>query len=259
MAASRHPLATISTQYARNGPLLEEAREYVRLVARGLNRAERRETLVIENGLHRHTYKARRNIFEALEARFSDARRARNLGVLTLEAAPSRAFSLGALVELARHDALMNKFLEFLVRHIGSPWRSIDARYFLEELERQTGAVRGWAPTLQRRAVSALNSVPRVFELWGARVGPDIPEVELPVELFATIVHERISDTKSAWNAPEFRMLGLKHRAVVDLSWACARRKWFTVDVVGDIVTLEPSFGDLATMLAAAEGEGVFA
>jgi hypothetical protein len=60
---------TFSTQYARNGPLISESREFVQLLAKGLSRKERRELLVLQNRLARRTYKSRRNIFEQLEAR----------------------------------------------------------------------------------------------------------------------------------------------------------------------------------------------
>lgn len=251
MAKRRRPLAAISTQYARNGPLVDESREYTRLVARGLGRAERRQFLVIENGLRRATYKARRNIFEALEARFADERRAADLGLLVELPAGRRAFDVGALLELARHDTLIGEFLRFLVARIGQSWSLIDSKYFLDELNRRSGVVRRWAPSLQKRAVSSLNSLPDAFDIWERRAGPTVTPIEMPPELSAIIIQERLTDTLPPLHAPEFAMLGLRRDAVVQLLWTCARRRWFTVDVVGDVVNVDPEFDSTASMLRA--------
>ena len=251
MAQRRRPLATISTQYARNGPLVDESREYTRLVARGLRRAERRQFLVIENGLRRATHKARRNIFEALEARFADERRAADLGLLVELPAGRRAFDVGALLELARHDKLIGEFLRFLIARIGQSWSLIDANYFLDDLNRRSGVVRRWAPSLQKRALSSLNSLPDAFDIWERRVGPTVTPIEMPPELAAIIVQERLIDALPPLHAPEFAMLGLQRDAVVRLLWTCARRRWFTVDVVGDVANIDPEFDSTASMLRA--------
>lgn len=254
MADRSRPLARISTQYARNGPLLSESREYVRLVARGLQKEERRRVLVLENGLGRQTYKARRNIFEALEARFADQRRAADLGLLSLSSAPSKAFSVGALIELARHDLLIQKFVSFLVRHIGLPIGMIDARRFLDELDTEDGSAGRWSPSLRRRAESSLNAIPSHFELWSETIDGSVPAVHIPIELAALIVQERLEAGSGPINAVEFDMLGLRAAEVIELLWACARRNWFSVDVVGNVVRVEQKFKDLSSLLDAGAG-----
>jgi hypothetical protein len=251
VAERRRPLAAISTQYARNGPLVDESREYTGLVARGLGRGARRQLLVNENGLRRATYKARRNIFEALEARFADERRAADLGLLVELPAGRRAFDVGALLEVARHDSLIGEFLGFMVARIGQSWSLIDANYFLDDLNRRTGVVRRWAPSLQKRAVSSLNSLPDAFEIWERRAGPTVTPIEMPSELAAIVIQERLADALPPLHAPEFAMLGLQRDAVVQLLWTCARRRWFTVDVVGDVVKIDPEFDSAASLLRA--------
>jgi hypothetical protein len=204
---------------------------------------------VIENGLRRATYKARRNIFEALEARFADERRAADLGLLVELPAARRAFDVGILLELARHDKLIGEFLRFLVARIGQSWSLIDANYFLDDLNRRSGVVRRWAPSLQKRAVSSLNSLSDAFDIWERRAGPLVTPIEMPPELAAIIVQERLIDALPPLHAPEFAMLGLQRDAVVQLLWTCARRRWFTVDVVGDVANVDPKFDSTASML----------
>ena len=238
----------ISTQYARNGPLLEESQQFTRLVSAGVARDARREVLLVENALGRPTHKTRRSIFEALEQRFADERRARHLGILSTVPGQARNFGMGVLLEIARHDELVGEFLAFIGARVGQPWSLIDAQRFLEELDGRDAAVRSWAPSIQKRAVSSLNSISSHFQLWRSRVGARVAPIELPNELVAIIAFERLLDGEPVIYAPEFAMLGVRREAIVEALWSCARRGWYAVDTIGDVVHVEPKVDSIRAM-----------
>jgi hypothetical protein len=252
------PLGQFSTQYARNGPLLAEAVEFTRLVGLGLDKPQRQRLLVGDNRLGRSTYKSRRNIFEALEARFCDHRRAANLGILTQSALPFRAFSMGAFLELAKRDALIRAFLDFLIHGDGMPQSRIEAGRFLQELEARSNTIQKWAPTLRRRAVSALNALPEKFEIFSMQSADHpVTSIAFPVELAAVVVQERLEDDLSPISAPDFAAFRLSRQTIIELLWSCARREWFKVDVIGDIVHVERRFSSIDDMLIPNRAEAV--
>lgn len=255
MKQRRSALGEITTQYARNGPLLEESRQFTRLAAAHVPRLERRRLLVDQNELGRVTYKARRNIFEALDARFADDNRAANLGLLAGLATGGRSHDIGVLLEIARHDMLIGRFLQFLTEHFGESTALVDARYFLDSLDRELGVVRGWAPSLQSRAIAALNRIPDVFRLWSNEPGSRVAVIDPPIELMGLIVQERLQEMLPPLGAREFAMLGIDRPRALDLLWACARRNWFKVDVAGDVVRLEPQFSSVAAMFGLKQSE----
>jgi hypothetical protein len=180
--------------------------------------------------------------------RFSDERRAANLGMLSMNPSGLRAFNVGAFLEIALHDQLICEFASFLVACIGQPWALLDASYFLDDLDRRLSVVRTWAPSLQKRAISALNSMPGMFGLWAERVGARVPPIQIPTELTGLIVHERLASSALPLQAREFEILGLGRQEVLESLWACARRGWFSVDVAGDVVLIESTFPSIAAM-----------
>lgn len=249
----------ISTQYARNGPLIDESQMYTRLVAAGVDREERRKILLVENGLGRPTHKTRRSIFEALEQRFADDRRASNLGVLSAVPGQARSFAVGVLMEIARHDQLVGAFLAFLAERTEQSWMQIDARLFLEKLYQRDDVVPSWAPSIQKRAVSSLNSIPRHFQLWRARVGSRVTPISLPAELVGMIVFERLSDGAPVEHAPDFATFGMRKQDIVEALWSCSRRGWFAVDVIGDVISVESKVNSVSEMFTSSQGAGIYA
>lgn len=250
--------ATPSTQYARNGPLLPESLEFTRLISKCVTRAERKRILVSENRLGRHTYKSRRNIFEALEARFADHRRAANLGFLSMTTGLSRSFAMGCFLELAKHDALVGSFVRYSIEAMGSG-SATDAASFLGQLDVGSGSVNAWSPTLRRRAIASLNAISHKFQVTDGLPPAVRGELRFPVELAAIIFQERLEDNLSAVGAPEFALLNLSRNAVVALLWSCARREWFRVDIIGDVVNVERRFENAASLLQISSGGEILA
>ncbi len=229
----------LSTQYARNGPLIPESREFVRMVAAGLSRPERRQRLVVENGLARPTFKSRRNLFEALEGRFSLEQRARDLGQLSFSNASPRALMIGFLSELAETDELVKRYLHFVHAKIGEEHCYADARLFIAELAETSTVVQAWAPSLQRRAVSSLNSLPFHYGLWENTRLKLIPRPQLPLEVCGLIFSWQLDQEQSVLRAPFFETLAMRRDDILELLWACARRGWFEVEAQGDVLRVQ--------------------
>lgn len=246
----------ITTQYARNGALAAESRIFVRLVALGRSRTERRECLVVENQLGRRTIKTRRSIFEALESRFSDVSRARDLGELVDTAISSRALRLGFLSELAATDELVSRYLCFLSSHIGDQIDYADAGLFISTLVEQKLGVEAWAPSLLRRAVSSLNGIPYTFGVWLERRPERVPEVVLPIEVMAIHFWWQCRDGKHVLRAPFFRLVGMSEERAMRQLWDCARRGWFEVEALADVLNVRPVIAELAEMFGPGRSYG---
>ncbi len=237
------------TQYARNGPLIQESRDFVRLVAAGYSRPERRRRLVVDNALGRRSFKSRRNLFEALEMRFSEQSHARDLGVLSYSSANPRALSVGFLTELAGHDELVASYLQFVYSRIGEERRFIDARFFIAELATSSTAAATWAPSLQRRAVASLNSLPAQFGLWESPAPEIVQRPHLPLETLGLLFLWQLERNESVLSVPFLKIIAMPKGDILESLWACARRGWFEIEASGDIVRARAESGDVGVLL----------
>jgi hypothetical protein len=241
-----------STQYARNGPLLDDSRRFVSLVVDARSRIERHRLLVIENGLGRRSYKTRRNLFEALEARFADAERTAELGRFVRSNIGIRAFHLAFLAEIAKHDSLISAYLHFLIERIGYPIEVATPDRFLAELERQETLP--WSPSVRRRTVASLGMLPLHFELWSAQACGVVPAVVPPIELVAFYVQSALQRSASVARVFELESLGFSRESMVEALWSCARRGWFEVSAMAGIVHVERRFATLDALLRDIDG-----